>query len=213
MIRKILFKAEKKMNDFRIAYTKQYLHALRGLLKSIEDGLADGMDQLSDILNQARESRKTIFIMGNGGSAATASHFAGDLLKGTIVKGLPRFKAVALTDNTPTLLAWGNDDCYENIFLEQLINLMEKGDVVIGISGSGSSKNVLRAIDYANENGATTVGISGFDGGELFKSAHFNIHVESTDMQHIEDVHMIIVHLLTSLIRNEGKKTINREQE
>ncbi|MBN2323007.1 MAG: SIS domain-containing protein [Spirochaetes bacterium] len=194
------------MNDFRIAYTKQYLSSLRELLQNNEDVLARNMDQFTDILYEARKTRNTIFIMGNGGSAATASHFAGDLLKGTIVEGLPRFKAVALTDNTPIMLAWGNDDCYENIFSEQLINLMEKGDVVIGISGSGSSKNVLRAIDYANKNGATTVGISGFDGGGLIKSAHFNIHVKSTNMQHVEDVHMIIVHLLTSLIRNEGKK-------
>jgi D-sedoheptulose 7-phosphate isomerase len=146
--------------------------------------------------------------MGNGGSGSTASHFVGDLSKGTIVEGFPRFKAVALTDNIPNMLAWGNDSSYDDIFIEQLKNLMNPGDVVIGISGSGNSENVIRAIEYANSKGGITIGLSGYsESNKLMNTAKINIHVPSTYMQRVEDIHLFLEHLITSLIREEQMKS------
>lgn len=193
------------MEEFRKKFAKEYLGEIRKILDLMEDDLLSNMDKLATILLKAREKRNTIFIMGNGGSASTASHFVGDLSKGTIVEGFGRFKAIALTDNIPNMLAWANDNSYDDIFVEQLKNLMEPGDVVIGISGSGNSMNVIKAVEYANENGGITIGLSGYDGGRLLKSAQKNIHVPSSHMQRVEDIHLLIEHLLTSLIREEQK--------
>jgi D-sedoheptulose 7-phosphate isomerase len=194
------------MKEFRKEFTKEYLGEIRKILDLMEEDLVSKMDKLATILLTAREKRSTIFIMGNGGSASTASHFVGDLSKGTIVERFPRFKAIALTDNIPNMLAWANDNSFDDIFVEQLKNLMEPGDVVIGISGSGNSMNVIKAIEYANENGGITIGLSGYDGGKLLKSAQENIHVPSSYMQRVEDIHLMIEHLLTSLIREEENK-------
>ena len=194
------------MREFRKKFTKEYLEEIRGILDSMEEDLIDKMDKLASILIKARERGNTIFIMGNGGSASTASHFVGDLSKGTIVEGFPRFKAAALTDNIPNILAWANDDGYEQIFVEQLKNLMEPGDIVIGISASGNSMNIIKAIEYANRNGGVTIGLSGYDGGKLLKYAQENIHVPSSYMQKVEDIHLLIEHLLTSLIREEQRQ-------
>ena len=193
------------MKEFRKRFTKEYLAEIRKILDLMEEDLINKMDKLSSMLRKARENKNTIFIMGNGGSASTASHFVGDLSKGTIVDGFPRFKAVALTDNIPNMLAWANDVGYEQIFVEQLKNLMEAGDVVIGISVSGNSMNVIKAIEYANRNGGITIGLSGCDGGKLVKCAQENIHVPSSYTQKVEDIHLLIEHLLTSLIREEQK--------
>jgi D-sedoheptulose 7-phosphate isomerase len=191
------------MDAFRKKFTKDYLQELKRILDSIEGNLIMEIDQAATILLEAREKKRTIFIMGNGGSAATASHFVSDLSKGTILKGYPRFRAIALTDNIPNLLAWANDKSYDDVFMEQLKNLMEPNDVVIGISGSGNSTNVIKAIEYANANGGITVGISGFNGGKLFQCAKENIHIPCFNMQRVEDIHLIIEHLLISLIREE----------
>ncbi len=194
------------MKEFRKKFIQEYLEDIKRILGSLEEDLINRMDKLASILIKAREDRNTIFIMGNGGSASTASHFVGDLSKCTIVDGFPRFKAVALTDNIPNMLAWANDEGYEQIFVEQLKNLMEPGDVVIGISVSGNSMNVIKAIEYANRSGGLTIGLSGYDGGKLVKCAQENIHVPSSYMQKVEDIHLLIEHLLTSLIREEQKQ-------
>ncbi len=194
------------MKEFRKNFIQEYLEDIKRILGSVEEDLINRMDKLASILIKARENRNTIFIMGNGGSASTASHFVVDLSKGTIVDGFPRFKAVALTDNIPTMLAWANDVGYEQIFVEQLKNLMEPGDVVIGISVSGNSMNVIKAIEYANRSGGLTIGLSGYDGGKLVKCAQENIHVPSSYMQKVEDIHLLIEHLLMSLIREEQKQ-------
>ncbi len=192
------------MNVFREIFVKEYLEEIRSLLNIVEEELVTKMDILATELIKARENKNTIFIMGNGGSASTASHFAGDLSKGTLVEGFLRFKAIALTDNIPNMLAWANDEGYEHIFVEQLRNLMEPGDIVIGISGSGNSENVIRAIEYANEHNAVTVGFSGFsESNKLMNAAKINIHVPSAYMQRVEDIHLLLQHLLTSLIREE----------
>lgn len=191
------------MDEFRVRFSKDYLREIKQILDLMEENLIKEMDKLATIFIKARDNKKTIFIMGNGGSASTASHFAGDLSKGTIVEGKSRFKAIALTDNIPNMLAWANDSSFGDIFVEQLKNLMEPGDIVIGISGSGNSMNVIKAIDYANKNGGITIGFSGYDGGKLIRYAKENIHVPSSFMQRVEDIHLIIEHLLTSLIREE----------
>ena len=191
------------MNEFRKNFTKEYLKELQKTLAAMENDFIKKMDAVVTLLLKARDKKKTIFIMGNGGSASTASHFASDLSKGTIVPGFPRFKVVALTDNLPTMLAWANDKSYDDIFVEQLKNLMEPGDVVIGISGSGNSMNIIKAIEYANANGGITIGITGYDGGKLLKCSKETIHTPSMYMQRVEDLHLIIEHLLTSLIREE----------
>jgi D-sedoheptulose 7-phosphate isomerase len=194
------------MENFREHFIKDYLKEIHAILNVMEPDLIKKMDEIATVLLEARTKRKTIFIMGNGGSASTASHFVSDLSKGTIVDGFPRFKAIGLTDNIPTMLAWANDESYDDIFVEQLKNLMEPGDVIIGISGSGNSANVVKAIEYANENEGVTIGISGYDGGALLKSAKVNIHAPSHYMQRVEDIHLLLEHLLTSLLREEMKK-------
>ena len=197
------------MPNFRTQFVKEYLSKVIQLLTEMEEDAISKIDILATELLKARENRKTIFIMGNGGSASTASHFAGDISKGTIVEGFPRFKAIALTNNIPNMLAWANDNGYEYIFVEQLKNLMEQGDVVIGISGSGNSENIIRAIEYANEHNAVTIGFSGFsENNKLMNTAKINIHVPSSYMQRVEDIHLLLQHLLTSLIREKMKHEI-----
>ena len=192
------------MKQSRRDYIKKYLAEVRKTLDAMEPDLTKEMDRLASILAKARKNKNIVFLAGNGGSASTASHIAQDLAKCTIAEGMPRFRAISLADNIPGMLAWANDSSYEDIFVEQLKNLMEPGDIVIGISGSGNSKNVIKAIEYANENGGITIGISGHDGGKLMKSARENIHVPSFNMQRIEDVHLLVLHLLMSLLRDEA---------
>ena len=137
-----------------------------------------------------------IFVMGNGGSAATASHLASDLNKGASL-GLPRrFKALCLSDNIPTLLAYANDQSYGDVFAQQLVYFLQSGDVVVGISGSGNSENVLRAVALAKEAGGLTIGLTGFDGGRLHALADIGLNVAVNDMQIAEDIHLVIGHML-----------------
>lgn len=147
------------------------------------------------LLEDTREQEHSIFIFGNGGSGSTASHFACDINKGCSMSGQKRFRVICLTDNIPTMLAYANDLSYEDIFAEQLKNFLRSGDLVIGISGSGNSKNVIKAIEYANLNDNTTVGITGYDGGKLRKIAKHSVNANVDDMQISEDIHMILAHL------------------
>src|ERR1700726_986350 len=119
------------------------------------------------LLEEAYHNRRRIFIMGNGGSAATASHFALDLAKNPIMPGAPRLKAISLTDHVPLITAWSNDTAYEHIFSEQLANMIEPGDVVIGISASGNSLNLINALRLARASQAFTIGLLGANGGEI----------------------------------------------
>lgn len=138
----------------------------------------------------------TIFVCGNGGSAATASHFACDLAKWTIRPPARRVRALALTDNVPIMTAWSNDQSYASVFVEQLISHYRPGDLIVAISGSGNSPNVLEAVSWANQIGAITVGITGFDGGELNRIAHVRMRVENYSMPQVEDIHCMICHAL-----------------
>ena len=177
-----------------------YLADVRKLLTGMEPKLDRDLNGLAGLLAAARAEKKTVFTMGNGGSGSTASHIAEDIAKGTIADGKPRFRVISLVDALPGILAWANDASYEDIFIEQLKNLMDPGDIVIGLSGSGNSMNVIKAIDWANENGGVTVGFSGYDGGRLKQRAAWNIHVPSYDMQKVEDLHLMLLHILFRLL-------------
>jgi D-sedoheptulose 7-phosphate isomerase len=191
------------MKAVRKKIITDYLAEIKNSLDEMSENSTGHLDNVVSILVKARKKRNTVFMMGNGGSAATASHFAEDLAKCTITDGKPRFKVISLTDSMPGILAWANDASYEDIFIEQLKNLMEPGDVVVGFSGSGNSMNVIKAIDYANDNGGITIGISGYDGGKLLKRAQQNIHIPSYNMQRVEDIHLLVSHLLMVIIRDE----------
>ena len=156
-------------------------------------------------LISARDNGNSIFIMGNGGSASTATHFTSDLLKTAITKNEKRFMVHSLSDNTPVVLAWANDVEYNNIFLGQLENFLKKDNIVIGISGSGNSENVIRAIEFANSQNAITITLTGKDGGKLAKLSHINLTVPSDDMLTIETMHLMICHLITRMIRAGGE--------
>ena len=174
-------------------FTKNYLGDLKELINTIDiNEITEFIKELENVY----KDRKTIFIMGNGGSAATASHFACDINKGVSLKLQKKFKVLCLNDNIPIMLAYSNDISYDSIFIEQLKNFIMNKDLVIGISGSGNSKNVLNAIEYANKVGARTFGIIGCDGGKLKDIAKKSLIIKSFDMQKIEDCHMILVHLV-----------------
>jgi len=173
-------------------FAGKYLSELVDLINSID---LDEIENFINELEEAYKNDKNIFVMGNGGSASTASHFACDINKGVSLKLNKRFKVISLNDNIPIMLAYANDISYDSIFEEQLKNYIKKDDLVVGISGSGNSKNVLMAIEYANAIGARTFGITGYDGGKLKKIAEKSIVIRSNDMQKIEDCHMILVHL------------------
>jgi D-sedoheptulose 7-phosphate isomerase len=151
-------------------------------------------------LYHAWEERKQIFVLGNGGSASTASHMGNDLSKATIVEGMPRVRVISIADNVALMTAWGNDVSYDCIFKEQLENLLEPGDVVVAISASGNSPNVLRAVEFARERGAVTVGWTGKHGGKLKDAVDSCLHAPTDDIGMIESVHLVVDHLVTRLL-------------
>lgn len=159
------------------------------------------IEKLCQILIKARYEKNKIFFLGNGGSASTASHFICDMNKTSTMTSKNRLKAISLVDNIPIISAYGNDVSYNSIFLEQLKNLLEPKDVVIAISGSGNSKNILEAVSYARDNNATVVGLTGFDGGKLKTLCDTCIIIPSDSMYRVEDMHLMINHILTFVLR------------
>ncbi len=159
------------------------------------------VQDLADAMFAAYQQGKMIFVIGNGGSGSNASHLCEDIGKGSLKlpddlqhDGKKRFRILSLTDNTPYILAWGNDEGFERIFVEQLKNLASPGDLLIAISGSGNSKNILAAVEWANRNGLTTFGCTGFSGGKLREINHKNLHVALDDMGIVETVHLAAFH-------------------
>jgi D-sedoheptulose 7-phosphate isomerase len=156
--------------------------------------------RLADLMHDCYERGRFIFVCGNGGSGSNASHFCEDIGKGTLRREdfdndkKKRVRIVSLTDNTPYILAWGNDEGFERIFVEQLKNLASPGDLLIAISGSGNSPNILRAVEWANRHGLTTFGCTGFSGGKLHTLAHHNFHVPLDDMGIVESIHLTAFH-------------------
>jgi D-sedoheptulose 7-phosphate isomerase len=161
-----------------------------------------------DLLEDAYKNEKFVFVIGNGGSAANASHFAQDLAKGTKFKidQSKRLKALSLTDNLPFITAQGNDEGYESIFVEQLKTYAKPGDYLVAISGSGNSPNILKAVDWANEKGLTTIGITGFDGGKLKKLARHSVNVNYFEMCTAEIIHSFIFHYIILELRERIKE-------
>ena len=185
----------------------RYLAELTDILQRLP--LAE-IERLVDLLHDARLDGRQILLLGNGGSAATASHFACDLAKNTIADGLPNYRALALTDNVPLLTAWANDTSYENVFCGQLACLLRPGDIVIGISGSGNSPNVLRAVERARKGGATTVGVTGFAGGKLKELVDLAVVVPCYCMEQVEDLHLVLEHLVVTALREKAKASAER---
>jgi D-sedoheptulose 7-phosphate isomerase len=179
---------------------KEYFEIEARLLSGIA---FNRIDAVIAALERARREGQRVFLFGNGGSAATASHFACDLGKGTVKENRPRFKVVALNDNLPTFSAYANDLGYETVFAEPLISLSERGDIAIGFSGSGNSLNVLRAMDVARTHGLVTVGFTGFDGGQLKDRVEMHINIPSNLMGHIEDVHLAMTHAICEMLKIE----------
>jgi len=174
-------------------YAKQYLDELK---RSIDNLPLNDLEEIIGLIKQAYSAGRHIFVMGNGGSAATASHFVCDFAKGSGVKGKKKFKVIGLTDNIPMMTALGNDISYDEIFSEQLDVLLAKDDLVIVFTGSGNSKNILKAVEYANANGAKTIAFTGFSGGKIKDLANKTLIVPSDNMERIEDLHLILEHLM-----------------
>ena len=176
-----------------IEFIRGYLAELDATLRALPHG------QVADIIAAIRDARDRdaqIFVVGNGGSAATASHFAVDLGKGASLGAERRFRVLSLTDNVPWITALGNDLSYEDVFVEQLKNHARAGDLLLAFSGSGNSENVLRAVRYANSIGCRTIGLSGFAGGKLREEAQECLVVKADHMGRIEDGHFVIQHLV-----------------
>jgi D-sedoheptulose 7-phosphate isomerase len=176
-----------------IDYLKSYKEKSVDIMQKIAE---KDVEHLIGLLETARQAHQQIFLCGNGGSAATASHFANDLGKGASWGREKRFRVLALTDNVSWITALANDTDYSQIFVEQLKNYAQPNDLLVAFSGSGNSSNVLEVIKWANENDLLTVGVTGRPGGELGKIARHPIFVESSHMGHIEEGHFLIQHLV-----------------
>lgn len=187
-----------------------YINELQNTLNSLP---SDQIEEAIRLLMEARTSRRQVFIMGNGGSASTASHFVCDLAKNTRAPHLPNFRVIGLTDNMAIFSALANDEGYENVFAQQLASFVEPGDIVIGISASGNSANVLNAIELGNLRGATTIGLTGFDGGRLRTMVTLDIHVPSNCIEHVEDIHLMLEHLICKAIKDISKSEVGALDE
>lgn len=178
-------------------FAVEYLTRLKQVIDAFD---LQAFNKTVKTILDAYEQQSHIFIMGNGGSGATASHLACDINKGCCIDLDKKFKMLCLNDNMPTMLALANDISYEAVFEEQIKNFFNTGDVVIGISGSGNSENVLRAIGYAAANGGKTIGWSGFGGGKLAEMVDLAFVVKSNDMQQVEDAHMVVAHMIMQAV-------------
>ena len=180
------------------------------MMNSLETMQKEEIDAVINNIFNAYLKNRIIFVIGNGGSAANASHFAVDLANGTKISrdSIKRVKALSLTDNIPFISALGNDEGYENIFEQQLKTFASEGDVLIAISGSGNSPNIIKAVEWGNKNGLVTIGITGFDGGLLHKINKLSLHVPLNDMCTAESIHSVILHYITI----ELKKKIENDQ-
>jgi D-sedoheptulose 7-phosphate isomerase len=175
------------------AFPSLYKQRLVQVLETIDLAL---VTRAIEILAAARDSGRTIFVCGNGGSASTASHFACDMVKGASFERESRFRILSLTDSMPTITAYSNDVHYECIFAEQLRNFAQPGDVLMAISGSGNSPNVVKAMEYARSIGCRTIALTGRGGGKLGPLADLEIRVGETHMGRIEDGHMVVCHMI-----------------
>lgn len=171
------------------------------VVRTIEKMPVTTIDQVVGALLQAYESSRMIYVFGNGGSAALASHFACDLGKGATNGSPKRFQILAFTDNVPLMTAWANDARYEDIFAEQLVNFVRPNDIAFAISGSGKSPNVLNALKIARHAGAFTIGLTGFQGGDMKDLCDLCVIIPSDNMQVIEDLHLSVTHAVFTALK------------
>ena len=181
-----------------ITHCRPYFELLSNTIRTLP---FEQLEAVTEILVRAYERQRTIFLFGNGGSAALASHFACDLAKGTVNGSKKRFRVMALTDNVPLMTAWANDSKYDDIFSEQLANFASPGDVAFAISGSGNSPNVLNALKVAKQAGGITAGLTGFSGGRMLAMCDACIVVPCDNMQIIEDLQLGIAHAIFTVLR------------
>jgi D-sedoheptulose 7-phosphate isomerase len=174
-----------------------YLQALQATLSQLDLGQVEVMAKL---LLEAYDAGKTVYVFGNGGSGATASHMAGDFVKGVSYGLEKRFRMICLNDNFTGLSAYSNDISYDLIFVEPLKNFLQPGDVVIGLSGSGNSKNVVLALEYARSAGASTIALCGYSGGKIHELADVSVHAPIHNMEISEDLHLITFHMVKNFI-------------
>ncbi|MCJ7536118.1 MAG: SIS domain-containing protein [Anaerolineales bacterium] len=189
-------------------FVNTYIDELKMTLDQLSEEV---IEQVLDILHEARLDNRQVFILGNGGSASTASHFVCDLGKNTRVQGTPNFRVMGLTDNMALFSALANDEGYENVFSQQLGNHLQPGDVVIGISTSGNSPNVINAMHFANNMGAKTRGFTGFTSGELGSMVDIDLHVPSHSIEQVEDIHLVLEHLITKALRDKAMEMVMEE--
>lgn len=186
-----------------MSYITDYLGDVKRLIDQVKE---EQIERLTAALQEAWREKRRVILLGNGGSSATASHIVNDLQKCIYLESKTPLRAMCLSDNTPLILAWANDTDFANIFAPQIECWVEPGDLVIAISGSGNSPNVLHAVEAANARGARTFGLAGYKGGKLAQLAKESIVVETENMQQIEDLHMILLHVAFSALREHVKK-------
>lgn len=187
-------------------YKNEIIAYFEKVKSTIDKISAEDLSTVMNILNKARDEKRTVYVCGNGGSAATASHYCCDFNKGISSAQEKKFRFICLSDNIPTMMAYANDFDYNEVFIGPLRNFLRPGDYVLGISGSGNSENVVRALQYANENGGTTIAFTGYDGGRMKKMAHYGVHIPIMDMQVSEDLHMVLDHCMMSILCKHGEE-------
>lgn len=180
---------------------KNYTEKMNEVLNNFDD---TQIEQFISLIMSAFKNEKTIFVIGNGGSAANASHLAQDLSKGTRkhVEQTKRIRAMSLTDNVSFITALGNDDGYDTVFEQQLRTFAKEGDYLIAISGSGNSPNIIRVVEWANDNGIITIGVTGFNGGKLKTINNYSLHTELNDMGMVEAIHGVVFHYIIAELYN-----------
>lgn len=186
-------------------FIMSYLGTVEGILRDVDPAK---LEEIIDTMYKAYKEDRQIFLMGNGGGAATSMHFTCDLNKTANVPGRRRMRAISLTDNTSLVTAWANDTNYTNIFGEQLVNFARAGDLVIGFTASGMSVNIVNAIALANELGCETIAFVGFDGGTVGAIAKHVLHIQSNSYQHIEDVHLLLAHVVTNALQDRARADV-----
>jgi len=183
--------------------SRNSIEYFRKIIDTLNKFNHESIMQAGKFILDTYEKEGTIIFFGNGGSAANASHFCGDIVKGLSFGLKKRFRAICLNDNVPSMMAIANDISYEEIFVEQLKNFASANDLIIGISGSGNSTNVVKAVEYAKSIGATTIAMCGFNGGRIKTIADLSLHAEIKDMEISEDIHLIIFHCIKQILMED----------
>lgn len=185
-----------------MSYIGDYFAGVKRLLDEVPEAQ---VQRLADLLEEAWKNGRRVMLMGNGGSSSTVSHIVNDLQKCLDLECGKPLKTICLSDCTPLMMAWANDTEYANVFAPQVKAWAEPGDLVLGVSGSGNSPNIIRAIEVGNEVGAMTFGLAGYGGGKLAQTAKECIVVPSDNMQQIEDIHMVLLHVVFSVVRDRNR--------